>query len=289
MQQEVYADILFLINFSMDFLCLFLTSQLLHLRLYPIKSILSAIIGGVYSVTALFICAPKLIEILIDISICALMCSVGFGVSPLRFKRIGRLLCTYLCCAVALGGIMTALFNLLNRLELTVNSGGDSISSWLFLLLAAISGITAMRGMAFLKRNPHRKLTELDIYLCGKKITLKGMTDTGNMLYDPVSGRPVIVTDITSSLPLLPDPLKRAIISGDTTHLEQLKAPFSQRIRLIPGASVSGSCMLIGIVPDKISLHHKKATVESSALFAPAKISFLPPNCSAIIPSDLII
>ena len=33
MEQEVYGDLLFCVNFSMDFLCFYLTAKLLHRRL----------------------------------------------------------------------------------------------------------------------------------------------------------------------------------------------------------------------------------------------------------------
>ena len=55
MGRVVYADLLFLVDFSMDFLCFFITARLLHRRFFFVRSILAAAIGGVYSVLALLV------------------------------------------------------------------------------------------------------------------------------------------------------------------------------------------------------------------------------------------
>ena len=53
MRTTVYADILFVINFSMDFLILYITGRLLHEKNIPRKLIFAAAAGGVYSVLVL--------------------------------------------------------------------------------------------------------------------------------------------------------------------------------------------------------------------------------------------
>ena len=52
---DVYADLLFLVNFSMDFLCLYLSIKLLHLPRVRWRMLSAAALGGVYSVVALLL------------------------------------------------------------------------------------------------------------------------------------------------------------------------------------------------------------------------------------------
>lgn len=204
MQHEVWGDLLFLINFSMDFLCLYLTARLLHRRLRPLPALGAAVLGGVYSVAALFIETSRPISLLIDAAVCALMCAVAFARRGRRWRQLLSEIGVYLASAAALGGMMTALFNLLNRLRLPKNTGGDSISAWLFLLLALISGFTAWRGTGLLRGLRSRSFAEVEIVFCGRRLTLHGVTDSGNLLRDPITGRAVIITDTHSTLPLLP-------------------------------------------------------------------------------------
>jgi MFS family permease len=52
---EVYADVFFLVNFSMDFLCFYLCARLLHRPLSLWRGMLASALGGIYAVAALFL------------------------------------------------------------------------------------------------------------------------------------------------------------------------------------------------------------------------------------------
>lgn len=287
-QHEVWGDLLFLINFSMDFLCLYLTARLLHRRLRPLPAIGAAVLGGVYSVAALFIEASRPISLLLDAAVCALMCAVAFARRGRRWRQLLSEIGVYFAVATALGGMMTALFNLLNRLHLPKNTGGDSISAWLFLLLALISGLTAWRGTGLLRGLRSRSFAEVEIAFCGRRLTLHGVTDSGNLLRDPITGRAVIITDTHSTLPLLPPGVREAVVSGRLEQLEHIPESYAGRIRLIPGKTVAGSRLLVALLPDSITLHTSRGAVEVAAVFAPAELPALPDGCSAVIPGELI-
>ena len=55
MDREVYADLYFLVNASMDLLCMMITAAVLHRRAVRWRALLGAAIGGVYAVAALVI------------------------------------------------------------------------------------------------------------------------------------------------------------------------------------------------------------------------------------------
>ena len=287
MQREVYADLLFLINFSMDFLCLFLTAQILRQKLRPIPTIAAAMIGGAYSIAALFINAHPIYVLLLDMLVCVTMCFICFAKYHHSIHRHITYCLTYLACATVLGGIMTVLFNLFNKLNLPLNSGGDQISSWLFLLLAIISGSTAIRGAKFIKKMPSKKTADVEIFFCKKSTKLCGMVDTGNIISDPSSGKPVIIVSVKSVISIIPQEISNTILSGHVAQLEHIPPNYIGKIRLIPGECVSGNCLLIGLVPDKIIVSNEKKSAEVSALFAPAVLNNLPDGCSAIIPGEL--
>lgn len=288
MQREVYADLLFMINFSMDFLCLFLTSRILRCRLRMLSALIASVIGGIYSIAALFIHTehPPIL-MLADIAVCAVMCAICFIIKKTTVKQYIQAVLIYLACAAVLGGIMTALFNLMNRLDIPINSGGDNISSWLFLLLAVISGVSAIKGTAFIKKKNNQKTGEAEIIFENRRKLFKGMTDTGNILKDPTSGKSVIITDTDTTLSLLPEELYRIVSGGNIEQLCLLPPKYYKRVRIIPSNTVSGHNLLIGIIPDKILLHTNSGVLDVSAIFAPAKLTDLPENCNAIIPCDL--
>ena len=63
----LYADVLFAINFSMDFLSLYLTSVILHKKIYKSRIIISALLGGLYGVVEMLISIDKVISVLISV------------------------------------------------------------------------------------------------------------------------------------------------------------------------------------------------------------------------------
>ena len=78
MQQIVYGDLFFLINFSMDFLCLFLVAKLLSRPLSTLRLSLASALGGVYSVGALFL-PEGLLGIILDLVCCIGICLIAFA------------------------------------------------------------------------------------------------------------------------------------------------------------------------------------------------------------------
>ena len=77
MEQTVYVDLYFLINFSMDFLCFFLLSKLLSVKLSFGRTIAASLLGGLYANLALFLPLSSLPALLLDMAACTLMCAVA--------------------------------------------------------------------------------------------------------------------------------------------------------------------------------------------------------------------
>ena len=223
----------------------------------------AAIVGGIYSVVSLFLPFGKYELLLCDIAVCALICAIAFHSPDKAISQFIKEVFVYLLISMTLGGIMTALFNLLNRLNLPLKQGGDSISSWLFLLLAIISGLTALGSGNILRRMSARRMLTVKIEFDKKIVTLHGMTDTGNVLRDPASGKPVIITDIKSTLPILPDPLRRAAmgesISANIPTNTQTGCGLFKRYGF-------GSRLLLGVVPDKIILSGERGESDVGAV-----------------------
>ena len=50
MEEEIYADVLFIINFSMDFLSLYIVGRLMHFKMEARRVIFGASVGALYGV-----------------------------------------------------------------------------------------------------------------------------------------------------------------------------------------------------------------------------------------------
>ena len=287
MEQTVYADIYFLINFSMDFLSLFLTAKLLDRRVSLLRFILSAALGGLYACIALFLPFSGLFSFFIDAAVCVLMAFIAVA----RHKQIKDTLIFSLvlgATSILLGGAMTALFNLFNKIGLDKlfgdSGGGDGISVWLFAILAVISGIISAVGGRFFKRRSARRQGSVEISYGGAVLKLPCLLDSGNLLREPISHLPCIVVDIESVKTLFPRSLIEAVKKGDITRLRMQEA---SRIRMISASTATGESVMYGIRVDSVMLDLGKGAAEVEAYVVLSKDKISVKGIKALVPSEL--
>ena len=117
-------------------------------------------------------------DVVCDIFVCILICAVAFFD---RREKSRVLYCTlvYAAVSVVLGGAMSALFVLFNRIGLDRLLGSeddaDGISVWLFALLAFLSGIGAACGGRVFKKRSAKRFCALELTFCGKSIRLRAL------------------------------------------------------------------------------------------------------------------
>ena len=84
--ETVYADLLFLIDFSMDFLTLYIVSRVMKQKIKLIRMCSASAMGGVYSVLSLGINVNRWLSLIFDLFVCFVMCMTAFlEKSPNRF------------------------------------------------------------------------------------------------------------------------------------------------------------------------------------------------------------
>ena len=290
MTTEVYADLLFLINFSMDYLCLYICARVLHRRVTLSRMLIASSLGGLYSIVSLFVNANTLTSIIIDISICVIMCAIVFSHKEKSIRSLP--LCTFLYVGISMmtGGAMTAIFNFLNRLDLPIDSiEDDNASPYIFIILAIISGLITLRSGQVLSKHSTVTTCTLKITVNGKEATFKALSDSGNLVKDPLSNKPVIVLD-------------RQIFSKivDISVLEKFSnGQFSsgnpyRSLRLIPIKTAIGTSMLAALLPDRSiaeiynSKTKKTEKIELDTLVASSDLGKIADGCNAIIPAEII-
>ena len=205
------------------------------------------------------------------------------------FSSVG----VYFALSMALGGVMTALYHLLNRtgaaslLAGLSEGGGDGLGSWLFLLLVLVGGAVSLWGGRLLGRSRAVRLCTVTVELDGRSVTLRGIVDSGNLLRDPIGGRAVICAEKKALTELLSLPLM-AVMEGMPPQAVSLSPSDAKRIRVIPADTATGGGILYGFFPDKVMLTAEDggAAREVDAVVA---VTSIPTNgVAALIPADLI-
>lgn len=236
----IYVDALFLLNFTADYFLLFLTAK--SAGLYPSRRrlLLGALLGAVFAV--LFYFLPIKIPFALLLRLMSGCCIVLAAFGSMQGVRLLRLCGSFLLMTLLLAGVV---FLLSQRIGgISVHNGvlyaEISVAVMLlgFSLSYGLANLVLGRGRGHVERIYH----EISVSLHGKTARFRALSDSGNLLRDPVSGSRVIVTDGDSLLPLLgTDALTQ--LRKTPPPLELLWERYGIRFWLLPADTAAGHCV----------------------------------------------
>ena len=262
----LYVDVLFAINFSMDFLALFLTQMLMNKKIHRLEIIIASIIGAAYGVVELLVNMNVLLNSFINVLVSFLICFIAFKVN--KIGKFTAMLIVFWATSATLGGLMSLLYSFLNKifLEYIKNySYSTALNGARFFIIVILSVIFALIFSKIEQSKMNVKEVDVSILYKNQIFKMKGLCDSGNLLTEPFSGKSVILVSNKS-------PLSKAINQED-----ELKK------RLIPYKTVEKSGLLNGIIPPKILINE----IEVSAVVAPSENDDFS-GYDALVPISLI-
>lgn len=251
----VYGDVLFVINFSMDLLSLFISGKILGLERKKGLLAISAALGGVYGVCALMIRSTAL-SIVLNVAIYIIMCLIAY---PKTSRRAFIKVCfLFYVISLLCGGAVTSCYSLFDMIfdsVITNNNDTDTghIPLWVFCIFAAVCAILSfVTGKLFADKKDMRYVT-FSVTINGITHQMRALCDSGNLLKEPISGTPVIVAS--------GEWFKNATgLCGDCLSY----APDMRlKLRYIPTSTATGEKLLTGILPDRIILTKEKTAVKA--------------------------
>ena len=277
--ETVYGDVLFLVNFAMDFVALGITGKMLRMRMKKRRIAGAAAMGGVYGVCAVFFEGQVWISVGIGIAAAALMCYVAFD------RRAGEALAVLICVDFLLGGGMTAAWTLLGSLRGRTSDPAQTAArltdgiplGWL-ALMAGGSALAALIADRIRKKRKGCRTRRVEVRLDGQRRSEDALVDTGNLLRDPISGLPVMLLPEKEAPEWMPAPFLRVMRTSDPSALPGLPPETAKRIRIVPAHSLGGRSLLLAVRPDSIRVDGR----EYDALIALADLpaALLPADCA---------
>lgn len=200
MHYEIYIDVVFCINFVMDYIMLSITDGILKCNKRPHRI---AVILRRYAAAlagALWVCAiivfrlyKPVWNIVSYIPVCAVMVMITVGVrSPVRIiKGVGVMYIT----ACLLGGFVHIIYYY-TAFGYIINSPSNRVyaaSIW-HIVAAAVLFTPIVRYSYrefFVKISMRKFIYHIEVGFNGRNISLDALCDTGNSLTDPYNGEPV--------------------------------------------------------------------------------------------------
>lgn len=263
METTLYADVLFIVNFSMDFISLWAAATLMSSRRSALKMSAAAAIGAVYGVISVVIGLDGILMYISAAAVSVLMCAVAFGKcgSAVGLFKHSALIWG---CGALLGGIMSAVINLSGSAYTAAGNKTGSPAALIAAATAALLYIT-VRLMRSAKK---RRSVSVTVSYKNASVTFSALCDSGNLLCDPISGDPVIAVSAETVKRLTGIKICNALTKKDTEALSDLRLPF----RIIPHSSAGGSDICFAFLPEKVTVSNGKDTREVRCLIAPMEL-----------------
>lgn len=247
----VYLDVLFAVNALMDGASMLAASALGGVRVGRLRLLFAALLGGGYAVLSAVLppFAALPVRLLAGIGLCA----AAFVGQP-NFVRVCAL---YFVVAASFAGLASALGAVSGR-RLIFGAGYYFAVPLRVLLLAAAAGYALsgvlLRGDA--RHGPLRREVErVRICFDGRECEVRLLHDTGNILAEPVSGRPVLVLGKGMACTLLGEPLRAALkgTADAATCLAALPPTIACQCGLLPYKAVGvADGLLLYFRPDRV-------------------------------------
>lgn len=254
----VYVDMLFLINFLMDFVVLWAAARLAQVRVPILRLFCGAFIGAIYSVLVLLPSLQYLSSIEMKFIVSIIMAIAAY--MPLSWKKFGQVVFYFYLVAFTIGGAVLGIIYLVGGSTLTGLFSNLPLS-YLWLLIAVVAAaVLGKYGVAYFKNTVLQDLLKIPIIIRiqGAELKVTGLVDTGNQLVDPLTGSPVVIVEYGILKRYLPPELQDIAGNSGEVDLAKLteitpKEGSGFSLRLIPFTTIGKSHgMLIGFLPDEI-------------------------------------
>ncbi|WEK52976.1 MAG: sigma-E processing peptidase SpoIIGA [Candidatus Cohnella colombiensis] len=271
----VYVDLVFFTNLALDGSVLLLTAKVRSIRPVRSRLFVAAFLGAIYAAAMFWVNVPYLYSFGAKIAISLLMVVLTFGYGgPLQLTR--NFVAFYTVNFATLGGVIGINYLIQSsgsdwggmrytsdggivlkwQLQLGLLIGAFLLSSWLF------HGASVTRQK---RQNVESLIWDVEIKIAEQSWMIKGLLDTGNRLYDPLTRIPVMIVEAQLWKEQLPQGWSERLKDESVDLLlSELDPSFSEnydwshRFRIIPYRAVNGSSRLIlAVKPDSVVISYE--------------------------------
>lgn len=274
MTQTIYIDILFCVNFVIDYIILLTVRKFLSLSSRRRRLMLGAAVGGICSFVILLPPIPSGMSMVISfLTACAVVAS---AFAPLGRKLFIKTASAFFLISFGYCGAMIAVWILFSPQNIVIRNSSVYIAmSPITLVITAVVCYVILRVIMRItgRGDIGDTICTLSIRYGGKEVVCKGKVDTGNTLREPFSGDMAIVVrrELFSEFPEL-----------------SLSGEMEKGIRLIPYSSVGGEGVMPAFRAKNIRMTAGGKSYDVSAYVALCDGNRITGETDALVPSELI-
>lgn len=254
----IYIDVVILENLAINYIILIATALIGKYEIRYFRNILASTLGGIYAILNYIKTFSIIQNLIFKIAVSILMIIITFGVKDLKLL-VKQLIIFYLVSFTFGGAAFMLLFFL--KPEDIIFRNGHLIGTYP-IKIAILGGIVGFSIIAMLsniirdRRKIKSMLCDMEIFYKERKIKLKTMIDTGNLLKDPITQTDVIIVEKASLKGLLEDEILdhiEDILNGKWLEDSRIH---NYKFKLIPFSSLGNeNGLIIGFKPEYIKIY----------------------------------
>ena len=258
MKTTVYVDVLFFINFSMDFITLWLSALITSRRRSAIRLSLAACVGGIYGILCVLLSLSTTATYLLSALISLAMCIIAFGFCSSFWGLLKQ--CGLIWgCGALLGGMMTAL------LSIGTNTPVNGVHGTKASLICAAAIIAVYFTARIIISAKSKKSVIVKARWKNREVSFSALCDSGNLMRDPLCKDPVIPVSKEITEKLCGKTISDSLLSMDTVILSENDIC----IRMFPHRTQSKNEILCGFVPERVTIINGKDKKSVKCILAP--------------------
>lgn len=184
----VYLDVVFLENFVMNLVIILSEAVLLGGFKKFFRKVIASGILSVFYIATLFYSGIATFQIIVALF------AVWISFEPKSIKKLIKELLLFYFISFIFGGLSFAMVSLFNNGKVTILDG-VLVSDFSAFKVVLCGVLGAFLVVIFLKKKREHVFKEIVIGLEEKEALVKVLLDTGNLLREPYTGKPVIIVE----------------------------------------------------------------------------------------------
>ncbi len=277
MGQTIYIDILFCVNFVVDYIILLTVKKFMSLSCKRRRLFLGATVGGISSFVILLPPISSGLSMVISlITACIVVASTFAPIERVSFIKTAA---AFFLISFGYCGAMIAVWLLFSPENIIIRNSSVYIAmSPLTLVITTLVCYIILRVIMRItgRGDVGDTACTLKIRYKGREINCRGKLDTGNSLKEPFSGDMAIVV--------------RQELFKDFSELvnTELSGEMPSGIRMIPYSSVGGEGVMAAFRADSICIEIGGRRFDVAAYIALCKNGRIVGEADALVPTELI-
>ncbi|MBQ8086195.1 MAG: sigma-E processing peptidase SpoIIGA [Lachnospiraceae bacterium] len=184
MQITVYFDLIFIINFLVDFYVLFITGKIIRQKVDIVKIGLGALFGALAFLPLIFF--PKL---LMGTSGIFITVGISMGTVAIALGKTGGFIKKWFLSTT----IMFLLGGTIQCIKLSFGIIHITFYKWMILFFSCACIVNVLIGHLLSERERGQYIYKINVHNKDKEIEEYVFMDSGNRLWDTVYGKPVLI------------------------------------------------------------------------------------------------